>query len=78
MTYKQALILSSRDALSDTARAIIDGHDDIIWLEMIAKISKPIKRYLAHPKQAEAKAIELGVFAIKDVDAYLKTLKEVK
>ena len=41
-------------------------------------VSKPIKRYLNNIDVAEEYAEKLGSYSIKEVDDYLKSLKEVK
>ena len=50
--------------------------DDFIRTQV--KISKIFKRYLDNPVIAESYAKKLGAYSIRQVDNYLKSLKEEK
>ena len=52
------------------------NEDDFIRTQV--KISKVFKRYLDSPVIAESYAKNLGDYSIKQVDNYLKSLKEGK
>ena len=52
------------------------NEDDFIRTQV--KISKVFKRYSDSPVVAESYAKKLGEYSIKDVDNYLKSLKEGK
>lgn len=52
------------------------NEDDFIKTQV--KISKIFKRYLDSPVVAESYAKKLGEYSIKDVDNYLKSLKDVE
>ena len=53
-------------------------NDEIDFIRTQVKISKVFKRYLDSPVVAEMHAKKLGEYSIKDVDNYLKSLKEEK
>ena len=65
-----------------TVNAALDkmdsDNDEIDFIRIQVKISKVFKRYLDSPAIAEMHAKKLGEYSIKDVDNYLKSLKEEK
>ena len=52
--------------------------DEVDFIKTQVKISKVFKRYLDSPVVAEMHAKKLVEYSIKDVDNYLKSLKEGK
>ena len=77
MTYKEALVVSFLEA-TNSAIDDLSESNHVAFMELQVKMSKVFKRYLDNPVVAEQKAKELGVYSIKDVDNYLKSLKEGK
>ena len=66
----------------ETMNAALDkltsDNDEVDFMRTQVKISKVFKRYLDSPVVAESYAKKLGEYSIKDVDNYLKSLKEGK
>ncbi|MDD2307777.1 MAG: hypothetical protein PHP53_23950 [Prolixibacteraceae bacterium] len=78
MKYMEALCLSSANAMAKAMNKLIKEEDYISFLATHVAIAKPIKRYLNNQAAAEEYAEKLGSYSIKDVDNYLKSLKEEK
>ena len=53
-------------------------NDEDYFMRTQVKISKVFKRYLDSPVVAEMYAKKLGAYSIRDVDNYLKSLKEAE
>ena len=66
----------------ETMNAALDkltsDNDEVDFMRTQVKISKVFKRYLDSPVVAESYAKKFGEYSIKDVDNYLKSLKEGK
>ena len=78
MKYMEALCLSNANAMSKAIEKLIKEEDYISFLATHVAISKPIKRYLNNQATAEEYAAKLGEYSIKQVDDYLKSLKDGK
>ena len=78
MTYREALCLSTAGVMSKAMEKLVKDDDYIYFLETHVMVSKPIKRYLNNIEVAEEYAKKLGSYSIKQVDDYLKSLKEGK
>ena len=78
MKYMEALCLSNANAMSKAIEKLIKEEDYISFLATHVAIAKPIKRYLNNQATAEEYAAKLGEYSIKQVDDYLKSLKEGK
>ena len=57
---------------------LASDNDEDDFMRTQVKISKVFNRYLDSPVVAEMRAEKLGEYSIKDVDNYLKSLKEGK
>jgi len=78
MKYMEALCLSNAKAMAKAMNKLIKEEDYISFLATHVAIAKPIKRYLNNQAAAEEYAEKLGSYSIKQVDDYLKSLKEEK
>ena len=78
MKYMEALCLSNANAMAKAMNKLIKEEDYIFFLSTHVAIANPIKRYLNNQAAAEEYAEKLGSYSIKQVDDYLKTLKERK
>ena len=78
MTYREALCLSSASIMTKAMEKLVENDNHISFLETHVMVSKPIKRYLNNIDVAEEYAEKLGSYSIKEVDDYLKSLKEEK
>lgn len=78
MTYREALCLSNASVMSKAMAKLIENDNHISFLETHVMVSKLIKRYLNNIDVAEEYAEKLGSYSIKQVDDYLKSLKEGK
>ena len=78
MKYRQAIIMSYLEIMNAALEKLASDNDDVDFIRTQVKISKVFKRYLDSPVVAEMHAKKLGEYSIKDVDSYLKSLKEEK
>lgn len=78
MTYREALCLSNASVMAKAMAKLVENDNHISFLETHVMVSKPIKRYLNNIAAAEEYAEKLGIYSIKQVDDYLKSLKEGK
>ena len=78
MKYRQAIIMSYLETMNTALEKLASDNDEIDFIRTQVKISKVFKRYLDSPVVAEMHAKKLGEYSIKDVDNYLKSLKEVE
>ena len=78
MKYRQAIIMSYLGTMNAALKKLVSDNDEIDFIRTQVKISKVFKRYLDSPVVAEMHAKKLGEYSIKDVDNYLKSLKEGK
>ena len=78
MIYREALCLSSASIMAKAMAKLVEDDNHISFLETHVMVSKPMKRYLNNIDVAEEYAKKLGEYSIKDVDNYLKSLKEGK
>ena len=78
MKYKSAIINSYLEAMNASLEKLASDNDEVDFMRTQVKISKVFKRYLDNPVVAEMYAKKLGKYSIKDVDNYLKSLKEVE
>ena len=78
MKYKQAIIISYLETMNAALEKLSSDNDEVDFIRTQVKISKVFKRYLDSPVVAESYAKKLGEYSIKDVDNYLKSLKEEK
>ena len=78
MKYRQAIIMSYLETMNAAIEKLASDNDDVDFIRTQVKISKVFKRYLDSPVVAEMHAKKLGEYSIKDVDNYLKSLKEEK
>ena len=78
MTYRQAIIMSYLEATNAALEGLDSDNDEVDFIKTQVKISKVFKRYLDNPVVAEMHAKELGEYSVRDVDNYLKSLKEEK
>ena len=78
MTYREALCLSNATVMAKAMEKLVKDGNQISFLEIHVMVSKPIKRYLNNIDVAEEYAEKLGSYSIKEVDDYLKSLKEGK
>lgn len=76
MRYKSAIIMRYIEAMNDALKKLKVDMDEDDFIMTQVKISKVFKRYLDSPVVAESYAKKLGEYSIKDVDNYLKSLKE--
>ena len=78
MTYREAIIMSYLETMNAALEKLASDNDEVDFIRTQVKISKVFKRYLDSPVVAESYATKLGEYSIKDVDNYLKSLKEEK
>ena len=78
MKYKSAMIMSYLETINTALEKMTVDMDEDDFIRTQVKISKVFKRYLDSPVVAESYAKKLGEYSIKDVDNYLKSLKEEK
>ena len=78
MKYRQAIIMSYLETMNAALEKLASNDDEVDFIRTQVKISKVFKRYLDSPVVAESYAKKLGEYSIKDVDNYLKSLKEEK
>lgn len=78
MKYRQAIIMSYLETMNAALEKLASDNDEVDFIRTQVKISKVFKRYLDSPVVAEMHAKKLGECSIKDVDNYLKSLKEEK
>lgn len=78
MTYSQAIIISYLETMNAALEKLASDNDEVDFIKTQVKISKVFKRYLDNLAIAEMYARKLGEYSIKDVDNYLKSLKERK
>ena len=78
MTYIQAIIMSYLETMNAALEKMDSDNDEVDFIKTQVKISKVFKRYLYNQVAAEMHAKELGEYSIRDVDNYLKSLKEEK
>ena len=78
MKYRQAIIMSYLKTMNVALDKLVSDNDEIDFIRTQVKISKVFKRYLDSPAVAEMHAKKLGEYSIRDVDNYLKSLKEGK
>ena len=78
MKYRQAIIMSYLETMNAALEKMDSDNDEVDFIRTQVKISKVFKRYLDSPVVAESYAKKLGEYSIKQVDNYLKSLKEEK
>ena len=78
MKYRQAIIMSYLETMNAALEKLASDDDEVDFIRTQVKISKVFKRYLDNQVVAEMHAKKLGEYSIKDVDNYLKSLKEEK
>ena len=78
MNYRQAIIMNDLETMNAALDKLVSENDEIDFIRTQVKISKVFKRYLDNPAVAEMHAKKLGEYSIRDVDNYLKSLKEEK
>ena len=78
MKYKSAMIMSYLETMNAALEKMTVDMDEDDFIRTQVKISKVFKRYLDSPVVAESYAEKLGEYSIKQVDNYLKSLKEGK
>ena len=78
MKYKSAIITSYLKAMNAALEKMTVDMDEDDFIRTQVKISKVFKRYLDSPVVAESYAKKLGTYSIRQVDNYLKSLKEEK
>ena len=78
MTYRQAIIMSYLNTMNAALGKMTVDMDEDDFIRTQVKISKVFKSYLDSPVVAESYAKKLGEYSIKQVDNYLKSLKEEK
>lgn len=78
MKYKSAMIMSYLETINTALEKMTVDMDEDDFIRTQVKISKVFKRYLDSPVVAESYAKKLGEYTIKDIDNYLKSLKEVE
>lgn len=78
MKYRQAIIMSYLETINAALEKLASDNDEVDFIKTQVKISKVFKRYLDSPVVAEMHAKKLGEYSIKEVDNYLKSLKEEK
>ena len=78
MTYRQAIIMSYLETVNAALEKLDSDDDEVDFIRTQVKISKVFKRYLDSPVVAEMYSKKTGEYSIKDVDNYLKSLKEGK
>lgn len=70
--------MSYLKATNAALEKLASDNDEVDFIKTQVKISKVFKRYLDSPVVAEMHAKKLGEYSIRDVDNYLKSLKEEK
>ena len=78
MKYKNAMIMSYLETINTALEKMTVDMNEDDFIRTQVKISKVFKRYLDSQVVAEMHAKKLGEYSIKDVDNYLKSLKEGK
>ena len=78
MKYIQAIIISYLETMNAALEKMTVDMDGDDFIRTQVKISKVFKRYLDSPVVAEMYAKKTGEYSIRDVDNYLKSLKEGK
>ena len=78
MTYGESLCSISVSVMVKAMEELVENDDCISFLKIHVMVSKPIKRYLNNIDVAEEYAEKLGSYSIRQVDDYLKSLKEGK
>ena len=78
MEYKGAIIISYLETMNAALKKLTSDNNEVDFIRTQVKISKVFKRYLDNPVVAESYAKKLGEYSIRDVDNYLKSLKEGK
>ena len=78
MKYKSAIIMSYLETMNAALEKMTVDMDEDDFIKTQVKISKVFKRYLNNQAAAEEYAEKLGSYSIKQVDDYLKSLKEGK
>ena len=78
MKYREVIIVSYLATMNTALNKLISDNDEVDFIRTQVKISKVFKRYLDNQVVAEMHAEKLGEYSIKDVDNYLKSLKEGK
>ena len=78
MKYKSAMIMGYIETMNAALEKMTVDMDEDDFIRTQVKISKVFKRYLDSPVVAESYAKKLGEYSIKQVDNYLKSLKEEK
>ena len=72
------MIMSYLETINTALEKMTVDMDEDDFIRTQVKISKVFKRYLDSPVVAESYAKKLGKYSIKQVDNYLKSLKEVE
>ena len=72
------MIMSYLETMNVALDKLASDNDEVDFIRTQVKISKVFKRYLDSPAVAEIHAKKLGEYSIRDVDSYLKSLKEEK
>ena len=72
------MIMSYLETMNTALEKMTVDMDEDYFIRTQVKISKVFKRYLDSPVIAESYAKNLGDYSIKQVDNYLKSLKEGK
>ena len=78
MKYRQAIIISYLETMNAALEKLASDNDEVDFMRTQVKITKVFKRYLDSPVVAESYAKKLEEYSIKQVDDYLKSLKEGK
>lgn len=78
MKYREVIIVSYLATMNTALDKLASDNDEVDFIRTQVKISKVFKRYLDNQVVAEMHAKKLGEYSIKDVDNYLKSLKEGK
>ena len=78
MRYIEAIIISYLETMNAALEKLASDNDEVDFIRTQVKISKVFKRYLDSQVLAESYAKKLGEYSIKDVDNYLKSLKDGK
>jgi hypothetical protein len=76
--YRQAIIMSYLETMNAALEKLASDNDEVDFIKTQVKISKVFKRYLYSPIVAEMHAKKIEEYSIRDVDNYLKSLKEEK
>ena len=72
------MIIGYLETMNTALEKMASDNDEVYFIKIQVEISKVFKRYLDSPVVAEMHAKKLGEYSIKDVDNYLKSLKEEK